>query len=181
MAGFCSLKKKELVLFIYYCEYMEKFKGKFYAMKVMKKEDVEKRNQKINTKTERNILGKMDSPFLVKLKYAFQNKEKLYLVMEFMRGGELFYHMKKLKHFNEEIARFYLAEIILGLEYLHKNNIIYRQILFFNHFRYLFFRDLKPENILLDEYGHIKLADFGISKQGVACKFFYEKITYFFI
>ena len=116
------------------------FSGKYYAMKVIKKEDIEKRNQKINTKTERNILGNVDSPFLVKLKYAFQNNNKLYMVMEFMRGGnlnetnylkkfplgELFYHLKKLTYFDEAIARFYLSEIILGLEYLHKINIIYR-------------------------------------------------------
>jgi len=85
--------------------------------------------------------------------YAFQTEEKLYMVMDFMNGGELFYHLNKERTFNEERIRFHVAEIILAVETLHKSGIIYR--------------DLKPENILLDSEGHIRLTDFGLSKQGI--------------
>lgn len=84
------------------------------------------------------------------LHYAFQTPDKLYLVMDFLNGGELFYHLRRQERFSEERARFYAAEILLTLEYLHSNNIIYR--------------DLKPENVLLDRHGHIRLTDFGLSK-----------------
>ena len=87
------------------------------------------------------------------LHYAFQTDEKLYLVMDFLNGGELFFHLRKAGHFDEDRIRFYASEIILALEYLHKQGIIYR--------------DLKPENILLDSEGHIKITDFGLSKQGI--------------
>jgi len=84
------------------------------------------------------------------LHYAFQTPEKLYFVIDFLNGGELFYHLRREQRFSEERAKFYAAEILLALECLHKNNIIYR--------------DLKPENVLLDSKGHIKLTDFGLSK-----------------
>jgi serine/threonine protein kinase len=122
----------------------------YYAMKVLKKERLFKTNQISHTKTEKEILQKIDHPFLVKLHYAFQNDVKLYLVTEFVQGGELFFHLKRDRKFNEKIVRIYACEIILALEYLHKNNIIYR--------------DLKPENILLNGDGHIQLTDFGLSK-----------------
>ena len=96
----------------------------------------------------------MTSPFIVQLHYAFQTPEKLYFVMEFLVGGELFYHLRKEKKFTEERTVFYAAEITLAIECLHKNNVIYR--------------DLKPENVLLDADGHVKITDFGLSKQGVA-------------
>jgi serine/threonine protein kinase len=109
-------------------------------MKILKKETIEKRNQKIHTKAERRILENMNCSFIVQLNFAFQTEEKLYLVMEFMRGGkifnknlsikkmvgELFYHLRKSKKFNEEKTKFYAAEIILALEYLHKRDVIYR-------------------------------------------------------
>ena len=131
----------------------KKSSGQYFAIKILNKETIERRNQQFHTKSERNIMAKMDTPFIVKLHYAFQTPEKLYLVMEFVPGGELFYHLRKAKRFNEEQTVFYAAEIILALEFLHKNNIIYR--------------DLKPENVLLDADGHIKLTDFGVSKEGV--------------
>lgn len=84
------------------------------------------------------------------LEYAFQTPEKIFLVMQFLRGGELYQHLKSARRFTEERAKFYAAEIALALEYLHQKDIIYR--------------DLKPENILLDDEGHICLADFGLSK-----------------
>lgn len=90
------------------------------------------------------------SPFIVKLHYAFQTPDKLYFVVDFLNGGELYYHLRKKVKFNEKMARFYIAEILLALEDLHTVGIIYR--------------DLKPENILLDSSGHIKLTDFGLSK-----------------
>ena len=96
----------------------------------------------------------MSSPFIVRLCYAFQTSAKLYFVMEFLPGGELFFHLRKEKRFLEPRAVFYAAEIALAIECLHKNNIIYR--------------DLKPENVLMDKEGHVKITDFGLSKQGVA-------------
>jgi serine/threonine protein kinase len=122
-----------------------------YAMKVIKKGLIKEYDHIDHTKTERTILGELEHPFLVKLRYAFQSKTKLYMVMDFINGGELFFHLKKSRQFSVERARFYAAEILLGLEYLHSQGIIYR--------------DLKAENILLDRHGHIKLTDFGLSKK----------------
>jgi serine/threonine protein kinase len=89
----------------------------------------------------------------MKLYYAFQTTDKLYLIMEFVNGGELFYHLQLSGSFPPDRTRFYSAEIVLALEYLHKNGIIYR--------------DLKPENVLIDSDGHIKITDFGLSKEGL--------------
>ena len=89
----------------------------------------------------------------MKMHYAFQTEDKLYMVMDFLNGGELFFHLRKELRFDEDRIRFYAAEIIIGLEALHKAGTIYR--------------DLKPENILLDDEGHIRLTDFGLSKQGI--------------
>jgi serine/threonine protein kinase len=100
------------------------------------------------------ILEKLNHPFIVKLHYAFQTPEKLYFVIDFLNGGELFWHLRKETRFSEDRTRFYAAEIVLALECLHKNGVIYR--------------DLKPENVLLDKDGHIKLTDFGLSKTGIS-------------
>lgn len=127
-----------------------KLDQKLYAMKILNKDIIKKTNQVHHTKTEREILERMDNPFIVRLQFAFQTPEKLYLITDFMQGGELFYHLRRETRFNETKTKIYTAEIILALEYLHKNKIIYR--------------DLKPENILLDKDGHIKLTDFGLSK-----------------
>ena len=124
--------------------------NKYFAMKILKKDFIKKNKQIAHTKVERKILEKIDYPFIAQLFYAFQNKEKLYMITEYMPGGEMFYHLHKEQYFKESKAKFYICEIILAIEHLHKNNIIYR--------------DLKPENILLDENGHIKLTDFGLSK-----------------
>ena len=96
------------------------------------------------------ILERINSPFIVKLHFAFQNPDRLYFVMDFLNGGELFYHLRRELFFNEKRTKFYAAEIVLALECLHKHGIIYR--------------DLKPENVLLDSEGHVKLTDFGLSK-----------------
>ena len=103
--------------------------------------------------SEKDILKDSDHPFIVKLYMALQTSNRVHLIMEFCPGGELFFHLQHHKRLTEDQALFYFSEIVLALEYLHKNDIIYR--------------DLKPENILLDSDGHVKLIDFGLSKQGV--------------
>ena len=129
-------------------------KGKIYAMKVLKKATIV-RNQKdtAHTKAERNILEAVKHPFIVDLIYAFQTKGKLYLILEYLSGGELFMHLEREGIFLEDTACFYVAEITLALEHLHRQGIIYR--------------DLKPENILLDAHGHVKLTDFGLCKESI--------------
>jgi len=105
-------------------------------------------------RVEREILEKFDHPFIMGLEFAFQDHERLYLIMEFVNGGELFYHLKQTKTgFDEDRTRFYAAEIVLALEYLHNMGVVYR--------------DLKPENVLIDAEGHIRLTDFGLSKAGL--------------
>ncbi|BES97218.1 ribosomal protein S6 kinase [Nesidiocoris tenuis] len=128
--------------------------GTIFAMKVLKKASIV-RNQKdtAHTKAERNILEAVKHPFIVDLKYAFQTGGKLYLILEYLSGGELFMHLEREGIFLEDTACFYLSEIILALEHLHRQGIIYR--------------DLKPENILLDAHGHVKLTDFGLCKEHV--------------
>jgi serine/threonine protein kinase len=128
--------------------------GKYYAMKVLKKELLKQLNQLAHTLNERKILGRSASPFIVKLHYAFQTPERLFMVMDYAQGGELFVHIRKMGRLTENTTRFYAAEILLGLDWLHERGIIYR--------------DLKPENVLLDHEGHIKLSDFGLSKLGLA-------------
>lgn len=126
--------------------------GKIFAMKVLKKATL-CRSQKdtAHTKAERSILESVKHPFIVDLIYAFQTGNKLYLILEYLSGGELFMHLEREGIFLEDTACFYLSEIVLALEHLHRGGIIYR--------------DLKPENILLDAKGHIKLTDFGLCKE----------------
>mmetsp|Transcript_17787 Transcript_17787/g.21594 ORF Transcript_17787/g.21594 Transcript_17787/m.21594 type:complete len:501 (+) Transcript_17787:444-1946(+) len=124
-----------------------------YAMKVLKKEQVVKRKQFEHTMAERRILEEIDHPFIVSLRFAFQTTQKLYMIFDFFNGGELFHYLSKYGKFGEERSRLYAAEIALGLEHIHSMNIIYR--------------DLKPENLLLDADGHIRITDFGLSKENV--------------
>ncbi|PAA47086.1 hypothetical protein BOX15_Mlig007654g1 [Macrostomum lignano] len=126
--------------------------GTLYAMKVLRKATLKIRDR-VRTKMERNILADVDHPFIVKLHYAFQTEGKLYLILEFLRGGDLFSRLSKEIMFTEDDVKFYLAELALALGHLHSLGIIYR--------------DLKPENVLLDEQGHIKLTDFGLSKESI--------------
>jgi len=125
--------------------------GKLFAMKVLKKASIfmHKKDTE-HTKAERDILGMIAHPFIVNLVYAFQTAGKLYLILQYASGGELFTCLQKEGMMMEEAAKFYLAEIVLALEHLHGLGIIYR--------------DLKPENILLDQSGHVLLTDFGLSK-----------------
>ncbi|VDD82854.1 unnamed protein product [Mesocestoides corti] len=129
-------------------------KDKFYAMKVLKKAKLI-RNEKntMHTLSERNILQMLKHPFLVRLHYAFQNRSNLYIVLEYCPGGELFRYLETECFLMEDAACFYISEIALAIGHLHSLGIIYR--------------DLKPENILLDKDGHVKLTDFGLSKEGV--------------
>mmetsp|Transcript_27135 Transcript_27135/g.61294 ORF Transcript_27135/g.61294 Transcript_27135/m.61294 type:complete len:307 (+) Transcript_27135:138-1058(+) len=127
--------------------------GETYAMKMLRKENIVKRNQVEHTQTERNVLGSMSHPFIVDLKFAFQTPTKLYFVLEYCAGGELFYHLSRAGKFDEGRTRFYSGELLLALEHLHSFDTIYR--------------DLKPENVLMDAEGHLKLTDFGLSKEGI--------------
>ena len=122
----------------------------YYAMKSIRKRDLMKQRLILQTRNERMILQTINHPNIVKLHYAFQTKQKLYLVMDMVNGGELFFHLKRMKQFKQNLVQFYCAEILLALEYLHSKKIIYR--------------DLKAENILLDCDGHIKLTDLGLAK-----------------
>lgn len=126
--------------------------GSLYAMKVLKKATLKVRDR-VRTKLERDILAEVDHPFIVKLHYAFQTEGKLYLILEFLRGGDLFTRLSKEVMFTEDDVKFYLAELALALDHLHSLGIVYR--------------DLKPENILLDSEGHVKLTDFGLSKESI--------------
>lgn len=113
--------------------------GQIYAMKVLRKEAIIARKQVDHTRAEKAILQKIEHPFIVKLNYAFQTEDKLYMVLDFVNGGELFFHLKKEGKFSEERVRLYSAEIALALHHLHSRDIVYR--------------DLKPENILIDSDG----------------------------
>eukprot|EP00045_Choanoeca_perplexa_P012150 m.131267 g.131267 ORF g.131267 m.131267 type:complete len:834 (+) comp15907_c0_seq1:39-2540(+) len=130
-------------------------KNKLYAMKVLKKATIVHHAKTTeHTKAERNILAMIrDVPFVVHLHYAFQDDAKLHLVLDYVNGGELFSHLRRYTMFSERDSRFYVAEILTALGALHRLGVIYR--------------DLKLENILLDAEGHIKLTDFGLSKEKV--------------
>ncbi|KAL4946856.1 hypothetical protein BDV06DRAFT_218008 [Aspergillus oleicola] len=126
---------------------------RIYAMKVLSKKVIIQKKEVAHTVGERNILVRTAmaaSPFIVGLKFSFQTPTDLYLVTDYMSGGELFWHLQKEGRFQEPRAKFYIAELILALQHLHDHDIVYR--------------DLKPENILLDANGHIALCDFGLSK-----------------
>ena len=124
-----------------------------FAMKVMRKKDLQRDQLYENVILERHILQVNKHPFIVHLKHAFQSQTKLYFVMEYLCGGDLYSLIRKRKGFSVSETRFYAAEVLLALDYLHTEmNVIYR--------------DLKPENILISAEGHVKLSDFGLSKQG---------------
>jgi len=125
--------------------------GAVYAMKVLRKEAIFARKQVAHTKAEKTILAKIQQPFIIRLHWAFQTEQKLYMILDYINGGELFFHLKNEGRFPEERVRLYAAEIASALSHLHSLDIVYR--------------DLKPENILLNNDGHIVITDFGLSKQ----------------
>ncbi|KAL4574881.1 hypothetical protein LXL04_021721 [Taraxacum kok-saghyz] len=127
--------------------------GDVFAIKVLKKADMIRKNAVESILAERDILISVRNPFVVRFFYSFTCKENLYLVMEFLNGGDLFSLLRTLGCLEEDMARVYIAELVLALEYLHSLNIIHR--------------DLKPDNLLIGPDGHIKLSDFGLSKVGL--------------
>ena len=132
------------------CKVKLKKTGQIYAMKILNKDFLIKNRILKHAITECNILKKSSSPFIITLHYAFQTPENLYMILDYCPGGDLDFQIQ-MKIFEEEEAKFYIAELVLAIEYLHTNNILYR--------------DLKPENILIHSDGHIKLADFGLAKE----------------
>lgn len=131
----------------------EKGTGRLFAIKILKKEVIIQKDEVAHTLTENRVLRSTNHPFLTSLKYSFQTNDRLCFVMEYVNGGELFFHLSRERVFSEERTRFYGAEIISALAYLHSQGIIYR--------------DLKLENLLLDKDGHIKIADFGLCKEDI--------------
>ena len=124
--------------------------NRIYALKTIRKAHIISRSEVAHTLAERSVLAQINNPFIVPLKFTFQSPEKLYFVLAFVNGGELFHHLQREQRFDVNRSRFYTAELLCALECLHGFNVIYR--------------DLKPENILLDYQGHIALCDFGLCK-----------------
>ncbi|MCJ1478564.1 hypothetical protein MMC13_007245 [Lambiella insularis] len=129
---------------------MKRDTHRIYALKTIRKAHIISRSEVAHTLAERSVLAQINNPFIVPLKFSFQSPEKLYLVLAFVNGGELFHHLQREQRFDINRSRFYTAELLCALECLHGFNVIYR--------------DLKPENILLDYSGHIALCDFGLCK-----------------
>ena len=127
--------------------------NEYYAMKVLDKKKIEQQNIIKYALTERNVLSIINFPFIVKLNYAFQTKDKLFLLLDYCPGGDLSKQLYIQTRFPESKAKFYICEITLAIGELHKHDII--------------FRDLKPDNIVIDKEGHAMLTDFGLSKEGV--------------
>ncbi|KZV65785.1 kinase-like protein [Peniophora sp. CONT] len=123
--------------------------GKIYAMKTLKKEEMLKKDQLAHVRAERDVLAESNSPWVVQLFYSFQDPAYLYLIMEFLPGGDLMTMLIKYDTFSEDVTRFYMAECVLAIEAVHNLGFIHR--------------DIKPDNILIDKDGHVKLSDFGLS------------------
>ncbi|KAM7257161.1 hypothetical protein ACFE04_012902 [Oxalis oulophora] len=128
----------------------EKTTGNVYAMKKLKKSEMLRRGQVEHVKAERNLLAEVDSNCIVKLYCSFQDEEYLYLIMEYLPGGDMMTLLMRKDTLTEDEARFYVAETVLAIESIHKHNYIHR--------------DIKPDNLLLDRFGHLRLSDFGLCK-----------------
>ncbi|XP_010540900.1 PREDICTED: serine/threonine-protein kinase 38 isoform X1 [Tarenaya hassleriana] len=128
----------------------EKVTGHVYAMKKLKKSEMLRRGQVEHVKAERNLLAEVDSNYIVKLYCSFQDDDHLYLVMEYLPGGDMMTLLMRKDTLTEDEARFYVAETVLAIESIHRHNYIHR--------------DIKPDNLLLDRYGHLRLSDFGLCK-----------------
>ena len=121
-----------------------------YALKMLKKENIVKMKQVEHTLNEKKILTAIDFPFIVRLLWSFKDNSNLYMVLEYVSGGEMFTHLRRTGRYSEETTCFYASQIVLAFEYLHHLNIVYR--------------DLKPENVLYDSNGYMKITDFGFAK-----------------
>ncbi|KAL4269699.1 hypothetical protein GQ457_HM001820 [Hibiscus cannabinus] len=128
----------------------EKKSGDIFAMKKLKKSEMLSRGQVEHVRAERNLLAEVASHFIVKLYYSFQDAEYLYLIMEYLPGGDMMTLLMREDTLTETVARFYIAQSVLAIESIHKHNYIHR--------------DIKPDNLLLDKNGHLKLSDFGLCK-----------------
>jgi len=126
--------------------------GQLYAIKILKKERIVKEKKIKPLLSERKILEDLKThPFIIKMHWAFHSHSELFFVMDLCTGGELFFHLVQNRKFDEGLTKFYMTELLMGMEYLHERDIV--------------FRDLKPENILVDLDGHLRIADFGLSKK----------------
>ncbi|KAM3402161.1 hypothetical protein ACQJBY_006232 [Aegilops geniculata] len=128
----------------------EKTTGNVYAMKKLKKSEMLRRGQVEHVRAERNLLAEVDHHCIVKLYCSFQDNEFLYLIMEYLPGGDMMTLLMRKDTLTEDEARFYVGETVLAIEAIHKHNYIHR--------------DIKPDNLLLDRYGHLRLSDFGLCK-----------------
>jgi serine/threonine protein kinase len=124
-----------------------------YALKEMSKLKIIDKKSEKSINSEREFLSKLNHPFIVNMHYAFQDKQNLYLIMDILNGGDLRYHISRYRKFSEEQTRFFIANIIYSLQYIHSNNVIHR--------------DIKPENLILDEKGYVRITDFGIAKENM--------------
>lgn len=125
--------------------------GKLLAIKMMEKKHVVKTKQVQHTIAEIRVMDSVNFPFMVKMEYFFLDNVYLFLVMPFVNGGEMFGHLRNLRKFDENLSRFYTAQVVLAFEYIHYIGLVYR--------------DLKPENILMDFNGFLKITDYGFCKK----------------
>ena len=130
--------------------YLKADRAQRFAIKMLRKENIVKMKQIEHTLNEKKILHSINFPFIVHLAYSFKDNSNLYMVLEYVSGGEMFTHLRKTGRYSEDVACFYASQIVLTFEYLHFLNIIYR--------------DLKPENVLYDSNGYIKITDYGFAK-----------------
>lgn len=127
--------------------------GQFMALKVLKKHEIVRLKQVDHILAEKEILASIHHPFIVNLFASFKDADTLYMLMEFVSGGEIFSHLRRAGRFPNEATQFYIGSIVLALQYIHSRDIVYR--------------DLKPENLLLDDKGYLKITDFGFAKRVV--------------
>ena len=125
--------------------------NKYYALKEMSKLKIIEKKSENSINYEREILSKLNNPFIINMYYAFQDSDNLYLVMDYLKGGDLRFHLTRHIHFSEEQSRFFICNVLVALEYIHSQDIIHR--------------DIKPENLVLDENGYARITDFGIAKK----------------
>ena len=126
---------------------------KVFALKEMSKLKIIDKKSEKSINSEREFLSKLNHSFIVNMHYAFQDRDNLYLVMDLLNGGDLRYHISRYRKFSEEQTRFFIANIIYAIEYIHSNNVIHR--------------DIKPENLVLDDKGYVRITDFGIAKENM--------------